>query len=100
MPAEQLILVSEFCAHHSLDVHFVYLLEQRGTIQTILVEQSVYLPNDQVGRLEKLVRLHRELAVHADDLDIIANLLERLEDVQEQVVRLQNRLAFYEPSRD
>ncbi len=97
MPAQSLILASEFCAYYQLDVTFVDQLEQQGLVETVIVEQVVYLHTDQLGRLEKLVRLHRELAIHADDLDIVANLLEQLESLQNQVTRLQNRLLFYEP---
>ena len=45
--------------------------------------------------LQQFIQLHRELAVHVEDLDIVIHLLERLE--QTQVNQLQNRLAFYEP---
>ncbi|MCY7356599.1 MAG: chaperone modulator CbpM [Rudanella sp.] len=100
MPAQELILVSEFCAYHRVEVDFVNSLEQRGLIETTLVEQSVYLQPDQLGQLEKLIRLRQELDIHVDDLDLIVHLLERLESLQEQVTWLRNRLIFYEPPSD
>ncbi|CCH56835.1 hypothetical protein BN8_06222 [Fibrisoma limi BUZ 3] len=93
---ETLVSVNEFCVYHQVEVSFVYLLEQRGLIQTTQVDQSVYVHPEFVARLEKLVRLHQDLAVHADDLDIVINLLDQLEHLQREVVQLQNRLAFYE----
>lgn len=96
MPAEALIPATDFCVHHRLDIAFVYDLEQRGLIEIVRMEQTTYLPTDQLSRLEKLLRLHRELAVHPDDLDIVAHLLDRLEAVQEEVMNLRNRLFFYE----
>lgn len=100
MSAQPLIPASDFCAYHRLDIDFVYSLEQRGLIELSIVEQTVYLHPDQLGQLEKLTRLHRELSVHVDDLDIVAHLLERVERLQEQVTTMRNRLTFYEPATD
>ena len=97
MKSEHLILVSEFCVYHHVEIAFVDSLEQQGLIDTITIEQVVYVKPEQLGRLEKLVRLHQDLAIHAEDLDVVSNLLERLEGLQQQLTHLQNRLVFYEP---
>lgn len=98
MQTEHLIPIREFCVYHQVETSFVYSLAQKGLIQTTTLEQTVYVQSEQLARLEKFVRLHQELAIHSDDLDVVSNLLERLEDLQNQVIQLQNRLAFYEPS--
>lgn len=97
MNAEHLILVSEFCAHYQIDTAFVDLLEQRSLVETITIEQIIYIQPEQLPRLEKFVRLHQDLSIHADDLDVVSDLLERVENLQQQVTQLQNRLSFYEP---
>ncbi len=91
-----LIPVNEFCVHHQLEISFIQTLEERGLIETITVEQSVYVQPEQLPRLEKFVRLHQDLSIHADDLDVVNDLLEHVESLQYQVVQLQNRLIFYE----
>jgi hypothetical protein len=96
MQTEHLISIQEYCRYHHLEVTFVQTLEQRGLIQIITVDQSLYVQPEQIAQLEKFTRLHQELAIHADDLDVVSDLLERLEDMQKQIVYLQNRLAFYE----
>ena len=97
MTPEALISAHEFFTYHQLDVGFMVTLEEQGVLQTITIGQVRYLHHDQLAPLERLIRLHRELAVHVEDLDIVAHLLERLEQTQAQVNQLQNRLAFYEP---
>ncbi|WP_020604152.1 chaperone modulator CbpM [Spirosoma spitsbergense] len=93
-----LILINEFCVYHHVEVEFVQLLEQRGLIETTTIQHATYVPSEQLPRLEKFVRLHQDLAIHPDDLDVVNELLERLEHMQQQLTQLQNRLVFYEPS--
>lgn len=96
MEPKDLVSIPEFCGYHHLEITFVQTLEQRGLIEIVTVEQIQYVQSGQLAQLEKFVRLHQELAIHADDLDVVSDLLERLEDLQQQVSQLQNRLAFYE----
>ena len=97
-PTEALIPAHEFFAYYQLDLTFMAALEEQGVLEITTIGPVRYLHSDQLGPLERLIRLHRELAVHVEDLDIVAHLLERLEQVQKRVNQLQNRLVFYEPT--
>jgi hypothetical protein len=97
MQPNQLISISEFCIYHHIEVSFVQLLEQRGLVELTTASQSIYVQPEQLPRLEKFVRLHQDLAIHPDDLDVVSDLLERVESLQHEVTQLQNRLVFYEP---
>ncbi|GAB4045946.1 chaperone modulator CbpM [Spirosoma litoris] len=96
MQTTHLISVRDFCVHHHVEITFVETLADNGLIETTLVEQTTYVQPEQVGRLEKFVRLHQELAIHTEDLDVVSDLLDRVEDLQQQLARLKNRLVFYE----
>lgn len=96
MPTNALIPAYDFCVHHQVEITFLYDLAQRDLIDIITVEQAVYVQPSQLARLEKLVRLHQELAIHPSDLDIVSNLLEQVEQLQSQLTELHNRLHFYE----
>ncbi|MVM40172.1 hypothetical protein GO730_25295 [Spirosoma sp. HMF3257] len=98
MQTTHLIPVREFCLYHHVEITFVETLADNGLIETTIVEQTTYVHPEQVSRLEKLVRLHQDLAIHADDLDVVSDLLDRVEDLQQQLSQLQNRLIFYESS--
>jgi len=92
----QLISVREFCQYNRVETTFVNHLEERGLIETTVVEQIMYIPFEQLPRLEKFVRLHQDLAIHPDDLDVVNDLTERLESLQQELTSLRNRLLFYE----
>lgn len=95
MLPSDLIPAHDFCVYHHVEITFLRTLDRRGLIDVVTVEQTDYVRPDQLTRLERLVRLHQELAIHPDDLDIISNLLEQVEDLQQQVVSLRNQLRFY-----
>ncbi|GAB3778327.1 hypothetical protein GCM10028818_27080 [Spirosoma horti] len=96
MQPNHLISVREFCVHNHVEITFIQFLAQQGLVETVALEQVVYIQPEQLPRLEKFVRLHQDLAIHPDDLDVVNDLLDRMEDLQQQVTRLQNRLIFYE----
>ena len=96
MTTSQLISVRDFCVYSHVETTFVTHLEERGLIETTVIEQTSYVPYEQLPRLEKFVRLHQELAIHPDDLDVVNDLTERLEGLQQELTNLRNRLIFYE----
>ena len=96
MQTEHLVLVRDFCVYHNVEITFVETLAANDLIQTTTIEQTLYVEPAQLLQLEKFVRLHRDLNIHTDDLDVVADLLDRMETLQSEVVTLQNRLRFYE----
>ena len=96
MTTNSLIPAHDFCVYHHVEITFLHDLARRDLVNIVTQEQVVYVPTDQLSRLEKLVRLHQDLSIHPDDLDIVSNLLEQVETLQQQVVSLRNQLRFYE----
>lgn len=96
MPANQLISIHEFCTYSRVEITFVDQLQQQGLIQTTTIGQTAYVPYEQLPRLEKFVRLHQDLSIHPDDLDVVSDLLDRVEQLQHELTQVRNRLASYE----
>lgn len=89
-------MVREFCAHHHLSIDFMQKLEERGMIEISRIETEDYLPVESISHLEKMVRLHQELEIHPEDLDVVSDLLERIACLQEELDSIRRRLAFSE----
>jgi len=96
MEKEQFIPVRDFCIHHHLEISFIHILEESGLVETVMREETQYLPAANLSRLEKFVRLHQELSIHPEDLDVVSGLLEHIELLQQKLNGLQSRIAFYE----
>ena len=96
MQSEDIVLASEFCVHHNIELSFIHSLEEHGLIETVLVEERIFLPVSQLERLEKILRLHFDLDINIEGIETITYLLERMQGMQEQIVQLTNRLKAYE----
>lgn len=98
MLKENLISADEFCVFHNIEFSFISNLMEFGLIETVTLEQINYIPEDQIEKLERILRLHRELEINLEGIDTIDHLLQRVSQLQEEVLSLKNRLRLYEDS--
>ncbi|WP_299667874.1 chaperone modulator CbpM [uncultured Polaribacter sp.] len=95
MELTDLISVEQFCTHYKVPVSFINQLQELDLIEIIRVEKTLCLPKSQIKEVEKIIRLHYELQINLEGVDAIYNLLKQVETLQEQIVRLNNKLNFY-----
>ena len=98
MQKENLISASEFCSSHNLELSFIYSLQQYGLIEITTVGEVNYIPAGDLPQAERVARLHSELGINLEGIDAIRHLLQRVEDMQDEISRLRNKLRIYEES--
>ena len=96
MDTRELIIVELFCQQYDVEPTFVSELETVGLIETITYNNSKYLPINQLFTIEKIIRLHNELHINKEGIDVILELLEKINQLQSEVKYLNNRLSLYE----
>lgn len=96
MATENLILVQQFCTSHEIEVSFVESLREYGLIEVTFIGREPYIHIDALKELEKMIRLHYELQVNLEGLDVIAGLLRKVDNLQHENQSLKNRLGLYE----
>ena len=96
MESEHMIVLEEFCTSHQVEVSFVRTLEEHGLIETIIVNETLYIQENELPKLEQILRLHQELNINSEGVDAIINLLKRIENMQNEITVLRNKLNFYE----
>lgn len=89
------IMLNEFCSSHQVQLSFIQSLEEYGMIETVIIDQSVCIYSDELPKLERIVRLHRDLNINPEGIDVINDLLMRMEIMQHEMNELQNRLDFF-----
>lgn len=96
MQTEEMIPADEFCIHHNIELSFIYSLKESGLIEMSSVEEKIFVPVSQLNQLERLVRLYYEMDINLEGIETITYLLERMNDMQQQIILLNNRLRIYE----
>jgi len=96
MSTTHLIAANEFCIYHNIEPSFIYSLQQSGLIEITVLEEKPFVDESELPQLEKLVRLHREMDINLEGIETITYLLQRMNDMQRQIVALKNRLSMYE----
>lgn len=96
MIQEHLISTETICTHYSIEISFVDALNKMGLIQIEIIEQKQFIHQDQIGNLEKIIRLHNELNVNLEGIDVVFNLLEKEKELRNELIALKNRLRLYE----
>lgn len=96
MNGKQLISTQTLCSHYNIEISFVDALNNMGLIQIEIIEQSQFIHQDQISDLEKIIRLHNELNVNLEGIDVVLNLLEKERELRNELNALKNRLRLYE----
>lgn len=96
MGKHNLVLVETLCVHYEIEVSFVQQLDEIGLLELILEAEEKYIREEQLADLEKMIRLHRELDLNLEAIDVVFNLLQKVEMMQGELGVLKNRLKVYE----
>jgi chaperone modulatory protein CbpM len=96
MRTENLITVNDFCVYHNVEYTFIDYLADAGLVKVTTVNKTSCIPLDEIQKLERLVRLHNELEINEPGLATINNLLQKIEDMQQEMSILKNKLSIYE----
>ena len=92
MRHDELIPVKDFCLHHNIEYSFIDSLHNSGLISITSVRKAVYIHPDEIHKLEKFIRLRYDLDINIEGIETINYLLERMEQMQRELVSLRNRL--------
>ncbi|MFO7575721.1 MAG: chaperone modulator CbpM [Bacteroidales bacterium] len=94
---DDLIAVNEFCVNYNIEISFLNLLKQNGLVEICTIESKYFIEKEQLPQLEKFVRFYYDLDINLEGIETITYLLQRIETLQNEIIRLKNRLRFYEP---
>ena len=90
-----LISTKDFCTYHHVEYTFINSLGEAGLIQVQVVGKDAYIPESELQKLEKMIRLHHELDINLAGIEAITHLLQRMESLQDDMRQLRNRLRRY-----
>lgn len=96
MDRQDLISADEICSLYQVEYSFINDLQEYDLIQFSVIEQVTYLPADHLPTLERFIRLHYDLDINLEGLEAVNHLLEQIQDMQDKMRQLENKLLLYE----
>lgn len=96
MTTQHLIAATDFCVYHQVEHTFITSLQEAGLVQVTIINETTYIPETELQKLEKMIRLHHELDINVAGIEAITHLLEKVELLQQDMRDLRNKLLFYE----
>ena len=95
MGNKHLISTTEICTYHDVEYTFISSLSDAGLVELKVVDQKPYIPESELQKLEKMIRMHNELEINVAGIEAITHLLERVNKLHEELRVLRNRQRSY-----
>lgn len=95
MSEKDILKLEKFCELYEVPTSFVDSLNQFELINLTTIDDEMYIENEELPNIEKYIRLHYDLDINMEGLDVINNLLQKIESLKKQVVLLENELKYY-----
>ena len=96
---EHLISTDDFCTHYKVEYAFINSLQEHGLIEVTTIDEHSFIDHDHLKNVERLVRLHYDLDINLEGIEAITYLLNRVKNMQDEIIALKNRLRIYEDDK-
>lgn len=95
MDTTNYISIQQFCANYNVPSSFIDALHDYELVEITITKNEHYLKTNQLNEVEKMMRLHYDLDINLEGIDAIYNLLKQVEELQDEIMKLRNKLNFY-----
>jgi hypothetical protein len=93
------IAIDEFCSSWNIETSFINSLQEIGLIEVVIVNETLYINVSQLQQLEKCIRFYYELDINLEGIETIMHLLLRMNNMQNDINDLRNKLRLFERSK-
>lgn len=87
----QLYKIKDICQSYKIETTFIHELHLHGLIEIQYIESQEYIREEQLPQVEKFYTWYHELELNIPALDVVEQLLIKINNLQETVKRLHNQ---------
>ncbi|WP_432411247.1 chaperone modulator CbpM [Rasiella sp. SM2506] len=95
MKTKEYITVTHLCTQYEVTTQWFNQLHETGLVHIVTVQKEPCIHLENIHQVDKIIRLHQELNVNPEGIDIILNLLEKIDSLQAEMNSLQSQLHLY-----
>ena len=96
MEKQFLISVVHLCENYNIQLSFITDLNEMGLVEIISIEEEYFIHEEKISEIEKMIRIHQDLNLNKEAIDVVFNLLNKINLLEEELKTLQNRICIYE----
>lgn len=96
MAREKYILVRQYCEHSNIEDTFIDRLQEYGLIIFEEKQNDLFINENDILEIERMFRLHNDLGINFEGLDVIKQMLKRMNSMEKEMDLLQKKLKLYE----
>jgi len=96
METRDVISIQTLCKRYNVPVSFINTLQEFEFIELIVENNNRFLKTAHIKDVEKIMRLHYDLDINLEGVDVIYNLLKQVHTLKKEITELNNRLRLYE----
>ncbi len=100
MKKNNLILVESLCRHYEVELSVFWSLNDMGLIQIETINEAPFIAEATLSDLDKIVRLHTELNLNWEAIDVVFNLLHQVDELQLALKSVRQKLDRYQKQED
>lgn len=96
MDKESFIPAREICTRYQVEITFLEQLSAHDLLEVQTVEETPCVATDRLSDLERYIRLHYELDINLEGIEVVSRLVDQLTETRRQLRLLETRLQAYE----
>ena len=96
MATTKYISIEEFADFHHVTTKLVHEFADFGLIEISHSDEKLFIPSDYLDKCERVIRLHRDLGVNKEGIEIILEMRQKHAELQSELLRLRRKISKYE----
>ncbi len=86
-----LFKVVDICQSNKIERKFIQELHQNGLIEIIVEQETEFIEEEQISQIERFSTWHYELEINVHGIEVVQQLIDRIEKLQQEVRILKGR---------
>ena len=94
--SKYLIPIQKICETYEVNELFFENLQEYNLISLIKENNEFWIEENELNKIEKIMRLHFDLDINMEGIDVIISLLNKINQLNKEISFLQKQLKIYE----
>ncbi len=96
MDNPKIVSIKNICSIYEIPISFIDELVEYEFVEINEKNKKRYIKTKDLNKFEKIIRLHFDLNINMEGIDVINNLLNKIDKLEKENLKLKNMLSFFD----